>query len=441
MNLKSVEERDIIEIPLESNSIIKGIYFRNGPNSNDYDKKSHLFDGNGMIHYIKFENDKIIYGNKHVQTNRLKYETKYKKSLFDNMGSLNLKTILTKFIQRLLNNADPLLKNGSGTANTSVIMHANKIFALHEGDFPYELKYNYITNQLETIGRINFDNKLKHNINAHPKIDIENGDLIVLGYNFIKNPYCKISFINNIGNLYKTVNINLDEPTMIHEIGITKDYVVILDLAIKFSFKKLITFKYPIYTSKKTSKLGFLNKNTSKINWCNLDKPTIIFHIANCWQENNVLILYAICYNENTFDIFDLDEQKPFLTRFEICLVDFKLLKREIVNNIPGEFPVVDDSKIGLPTKNIFYSKISKNGFSGIVKYNVDEQSNKVLDFEQGLYCGENQIINDKYILSIIYNSHSQKSEIHVFDFDFNIILKVNLPINIPFGFHGLFLN
>ena len=34
----------------------------------------------------------------------------------------------------------PLLENGVGTANTSLVFHAGRLLALHEGDLPYQVR-------------------------------------------------------------------------------------------------------------------------------------------------------------------------------------------------------------------------------------------------------------------------------------------------------------
>jgi hypothetical protein len=34
----------------------------------------------------------------------------------------------------------PLLQNGVGTANTSIVFHAGRLLALHEGDLPYQVR-------------------------------------------------------------------------------------------------------------------------------------------------------------------------------------------------------------------------------------------------------------------------------------------------------------
>ena len=87
---------------------------------------------------------------------------------------------------------------------------------------------------------------------------------------------------------------------------------------------------------------------------------------------------------------------------------------------------------------------LCNNDIMEVTLYDVNNNLINVLRFTKGLYCGENHILNDKYILSIIFNSYTEKSEIHIYDlktFDNEPILKINLPVKIPFCFHGLFID
>ena len=66
-------------------------------------------------------------------------------------------------------NNDPSVSNieTDGLANTAIVSHAGKNFALEEAHAPFE--FDQMT--LESKGSYSFDNKLQGPVTAHPKTD------------------------------------------------------------------------------------------------------------------------------------------------------------------------------------------------------------------------------------------------------------------------------
>src|ERR687886_632830 len=62
-------------------------------------------------------------------------------------------------------------------ANTHVVEHAGRLFALVENGLPYE-----VDRDLATIGPCDFDGRLTTAMTAHPKTDPASGDLHFFGY-------------------------------------------------------------------------------------------------------------------------------------------------------------------------------------------------------------------------------------------------------------------
>ena len=77
------------EIPKE----IFGSYYRNGPDpqfppmGNEY----HWFAGDGMIHAFHFENGKVSYKNRWVQTSKWKQERKSGRSLINPLNPMDVR--------------------------------------------------------------------------------------------------------------------------------------------------------------------------------------------------------------------------------------------------------------------------------------------------------------------------------------------------------------
>ena len=152
------------EIPKE----IKGTYYRNGPDPKFPPRgdSSHWFGGDGMIHAFHINDGKVSYLNRWMKTVKWKKEHEEQKALWSSGMDV-------------MNN-DPSVSNieTDGLANTAIVSHAGKIFALEEAHAPFE--FDEMT--LESKGSHTFDNKLQGPVTAHPKIDPVTGELLFFGY-------------------------------------------------------------------------------------------------------------------------------------------------------------------------------------------------------------------------------------------------------------------
>ena len=105
-----------------------GSYYRNGPDPQFPPKDGHYhwFGGDGMIHAFHFENGKISYKNRWVQTSKYKQERKAGKSLTNLVNPME---------------PDPLWspEGENGVANTNIIFHGDRLLALEEGHLPFEI--------------------------------------------------------------------------------------------------------------------------------------------------------------------------------------------------------------------------------------------------------------------------------------------------------------
>ena len=71
-----------------------------------------------------------------------------------------------------------------GLANTHIVRHAGRIFALEEGSLP-----NEISPELDTLGPYDFDGGLRTPFTAHPHVCAETGEMHFFGYELIEAPF------------------------------------------------------------------------------------------------------------------------------------------------------------------------------------------------------------------------------------------------------------
>lgn len=436
LNLKPVSREKYITVPFNTPPpLINAIYLRNGSNPYLKNIDSHLFDGDGMIHSIHFTENKIIYHNKWIRTYRFKLEKKYNKPLFVRLATLNTIEIFSKFFNKLFLLQNVTNKYGDGTANTSIVFHHNKLMALNEMDKPYLLEFNK-KNKIITIKRYDFNGQLTNNINPHPKIDPDSKNMITLGYDVFKQ-MCFVNFIDHLGNIFKTIPIKLQNSTIIHDLGITKNKVIILDLPLQFHLTNVLISQFPIGVNMtSSSSIGLLDKISNEIIWYKLPFNQIIFHIANSWEEQDNVIIYVFCYEPSDFDIKHLETQKPTLKKIVInTLSNFVTISN--VSKLYGELPIIEDLYIGKKCEYIYYSKISKRGFNAIVKHHVPTGNETIKYFPNGMYGGECALYNN-YIINIVFSTQDKLSSLLIYDKNsLELLFNVNLKCRIPFGFHG----
>jgi hypothetical protein len=137
---------------------IKGVYLRNGPNAQLQSRtnRQHLFDGDAMVHALRFDGKKIEYCNRQLRTPKFVQENEeYGRPIYFKVGELpgiriwdSVKRSLNALKISLIHTAQfigvkpylPLEKDG--TMNTALVHHNKKTFALLECKLPFGIKVN-----------------------------------------------------------------------------------------------------------------------------------------------------------------------------------------------------------------------------------------------------------------------------------------------------------
>ena len=207
---------DILDLELEGEipAEIDGAFHRVHPDTQftPREENDQFFNGDGMVSMFRVRNGKVDFKQRYAQTDKWKLENAAGKSLF---GAY--RNHLTD---------DPSVEGQiRGTANTNVMVHAGKLFAMKE-DSPALLMD---PNTLETFGYTDFDGKLESKtFCAHPKIDPATGNMCAFSY-MSKGPLTlDMSYmeIDSDGKLLFEIPFRNKYLCMMHDFGVTEDYAV-----------------------------------------------------------------------------------------------------------------------------------------------------------------------------------------------------------------------
>ena len=396
------------EIPKD----LSGLFLRNGPNpmSSVNEKKHHWFLGEGMLHGIRLDSGNALW---------------YKNRLVDGNDS---------------------------NANTSVISHAGKIYAIVEaGGNPVE-----IDKDLNSLNTKPFYGDSNAGFTAHPKLDPDTNELHAMCYDYANN-FDTVDYvvIDKNGSHKKTQSIPFESRSMLHECAITKNYMLVFDLSVVFDLYKLGRGYFPFsWDDNHQSRIGLLSRNgdSDTVQWFDIDR-TYFFHTFNAHEDSNGnVIIEAAAYDR----LFDTDwngpfsESSPQFTRWKLNtrsgqVTSIKLDDRAV------EFPRINPNLVG-KSNQYAYALASSNtlepDFKEIVKYDLKNDTSEVYEYGSGRFGAEPVFVqaegaqteDEGYLLSLVYNQETDKSDLiilNALDPKSGPLATVHLPQRVPFGFHG----
>lgn len=441
------DELDVPECTVEGEIPrgLRGTFMQNGPNPRfEPAGRYHMFDGDGMLHAITFEDGKAGYANRWILTRGLQAEMKQGRSLYFGLGNLS------EFPDpELVGEAGPV-KN---PANTHIIRHAGRYLALWEGGPPTE-----VTADLGTRDLFTFDGKLHGPMTAHPRLDPRTGEMFFFAYSPVA-PFLRYYVADASGALVHSVDLDIPAPAMIHDFILTEKYCVFLDSPIIFNLnfdnEPLVTWR-----PENGTRLGVIPRfgGADEIRWMDVENGHIQ-HFWNGWLEGDRIELSG-CRVENPQFGIDTDENLEETSadatagrpaRYWIDLAA-GTCGWEQLDDMGGDFCRINDEWNGVPTRYHYMSAFRGENdvighFDTVVKY--DYQTGKRTSW----WPGNRRIVGEAvfapaegakgedegWLVAAVHDMADSTSELVVLDarnVEAGPIARVKMPRRLPFGFH-----
>ena len=407
---------------------LDGRYLRNGPNPiGDVDPaKYHWFSGHGMVHGIRIRNGKAEW-----------YRNRW---------------VRDREVASLLNESPPASDWPSDhqqfAANTNVIGHAGKTFAIVEaGSPPVELSYD-----LETVRISNLEGTLPHAYSAHPKRDPLTGELHVMTYFWGWGNQVQYLVVGTDGRVRRHVDIPTAGGPMIHDIAFTQKYVLVFDLPTVFNLEAAMAgSRLPYYWDHNyQARIGLLPREgtAEDVKWIDID-PCYIFHPMNAYDDGDEVVLDAARHEK----MFDRErrgpsEGPPTLDRWRLNVVT-GTHTCERIDDRPQEFPRINEGLVGLRNQFGYCAGIGQNfAQDTLLKVDLDNRVVETRKDTKRYGYGEPVFIprdgskaeDDGYVMALRLDAETQTSELAIFDAQAiteDAIAVVKVPARIPNGFHG----
>jgi carotenoid cleavage dioxygenase-like enzyme len=297
---------------------------------------------------------------------------------------------------------------------------------------------------------------------AHPRIDPVTGELLFFGYNVTK-PYMTYMRADAAGNMLQVEPIEMTGPSMVHDFAVTDKHVVFMEMPVRFSWLSAVSgsglpFKWD---DSAPCRFGVMPRTgtNADVKW--FDVPTcFIFHIMNSFEQGDEVIVDAARYDnlwvKNSHDFF----HPAHLSRFSMNMKTGKT-SVETLNEHSMEFPQVNrnywtkDYRYGyslvVDEVNDTPELINKSE-SGIRKYDVKTGETDSYLPGPSLTPGEAVFIpagesggaeDEGYLASYVFDKNTDTSAFCLFDatkVSAGPIAKIQLPVRVPVGFHGVWV-
>ncbi len=439
---------------------LQGTFFRNGPGrqkigGNPY---GHWFDGDGMVCAFTFKEGKAHFKNAYVRTPKYLQETAEQTIKYRGFG--------TQVPGGFLSNVGKMPAN---PANTNIMYHAGKLFALNEGGHPWEVS----PTNLNTVGEYDFDGDLARSqvFSAHGRIHQATGDYINFGAGVsgmtLKGPQACLNLyrINPAGKMVNQTQVPLDNFPFCHDFAITDKHALFFIGSIVFGGMGSVMLGLKtisdgiVYNPKINMQILAVDLDTFTVSRTfDTNEHGSLIHFGNAFQRGEEIIVDGMFQtgfeaNSTLVDVFNPESRFSggYYNRYFLNMTNGQM-RTERVNDVESEFPTFNTKLTGQESSVCYTACSVDNGangfFNAIQRVDFDGHCD-LLTLPPGHYGSEPLFApatgatkeDDGYLLEVVYNAYSHKSELLVLRADniHDVICKLPLNHHLPHQFHGHF--
>lgn len=458
-------EGDILDLEVEGEvpTTLNGTFHRVHPDAQFPPKfdNDQFFNGDGMVSLFRFRGGTIDFKQRYVQTDKWKLERAAGRALF---GAY----------RNPLTDDDSVKGRIRGTANTNVMVHAGQLYAMKE-DSPCFLM-DPLT--LESRGYTDFDGALdSQTFCAHPKIDPKTGNFCGFGYatkGLLTRDMVYFE-IDPQGKVVEQVEFQNQYYAMMHDFGVTEDYVVFHTVPIVSSWERLqaglphfgFDTTLPVW-------LGVLPRHggtARDMRWFKAPSTVFASHVMNAFNEGTRIHFDIPVARNNSFPFFpdvhgaafDPVAARPYLHRWTVDMASpsDSFSKVEQLSNWIDEFPRIDDRYATRPYRHgwmlVMDPQMPFEGPGGRASGFIMNRLGHV-DLQTGQqktwWAGPHSIIQepcfiprhataaegDGHVIALVDNLITNYSELAIFDaqrIEEGPVARALLPVRLRSGLHG----
>lgn len=433
---------------------LNGLYVRNGPNAvHPPHWRYHAYDGDGMLHAVRFDQGRVSYRNRWIRTRGLDEEGRAGRALWTGLKE-----------PPRADRPDEPLKN---TSNTDVKYHAGRLITTwYRAGLPYAV--DPIT--LETLGGVDHGGPTSR-ISAHARPDEQTGELLFFDYG-AEPPYLRCGVIGPDHRVRHAIEVPIDHPPLPHDMAITPHWTVLHDFPLRLDEAARAAGRYKIaFRADQPSRFALVPRYgaPSEVRWFEAS-PAYMLHVVNAWEEGSEVVMVGTPYRLHRTDHGAIDagrlertihwRQRDFTVHeWRFDLATGRTRERVVDDVLNSEFPVINAAWQGRRTRWSYHVVFPPGGreeprFPGLVKYDLHTGGYVAFSEGPGWFYNEPGFAprdgardeDDGWLVTIAWNAPRRRSEIQVFDARGPMLahgpaVRIPLPRRVPHGFHATWVS
>lgn len=436
---------------------LAGIYLRNGHNQVHAPLgKYHPFDGDGMVHAMRFEDGRVEYRNRWVRTTGFLAEQAAGRSLWP--GIIEPRRAVLRGWGSI-----GAMKDNAGT---DVIVHAGKaIVAMSQCSEPYRLD----PFTLETLGPDpQWARRLgQRGICSHFQVDEHTGEMMFFNYGE-QPPYMNYGVVSADNQLVHYEPIDLPGARWPHDLGMTERHCVLHDLPMFFDQEGLARGQHRLKFHRDVpARFGVIPRfgTNRDVRWFEA-MPCYILHLANCYEQGDEVVMEGCIQTNPVPDLSHLPKEgyARMLALLDMRLQETRMhrwrfnlktgqTREEDLDDEVTEFPMVNGRHKGRPYRYAYNAHMTP-GFwhlDGLKRYDLKTGATQTWRAPQGCYVSEAPFAprvgalaeDDGYLISFMNDAARRRASCVVFDakdITQGPVCEIELPGFIPLGAHAYWM-
>ena len=410
----------------------------------------HPFDGDGMLHAIRFGGGRASYRNRMVQTRGLAEELAAGAPLWAGIIEAPAKSTRDGW------GARGRMKDAS---STDVTVHAGR--ALTSFYQCGEL-YAHDPVTLESAGPLPWSAGFGgFGVSAHPKLDETTGELLVFGYG-THAPYFALGVLDRSGAMIHEQPVELPGARLPHDLAFTEHFAIVGDFPLFWDPELLARgIHRPRWYPQLPTRFGVVPRRGGPVRWFEA-APTYVLHFINAYEDGTTIVLDGYFQSDpmpvpdpadgpwaGLKKMVDIGAMGSRPHRWRLDLATGAVHEERLFEEI-SEFPSIN-GRIGGRRHRYVWTMTAKPGwflFCGLRRLDLETGTVQQFAWPDGVFASETAMAprigaraeDDGYAITFVSDVRRDTSECHVFDardIAAGPIARIALPERICSGTHA----